>query len=153
MTSIIDPTLTILAAAMRVQFAQEPAAVRAVDRALEILDRGLPYDFNGVALRVLSYSRSNTGLMQTTDGELCSCESRRRQFCRHRALFRLLLSQWSMTQPGFLRAKLIEQLAPALEDDGYDDQGDFLAQPSREIVPLPASTWALAQDAADALFA
>lgn len=149
----IDATLATLAAAMRLQFAAEPAAVRAADRALEILQSNLPYEFDGVELRVLSHSRSKEGLWQVTDGIGCTCEGHRRPWCRHRALFRLLLAQWSMTQPGYLRAKIIEQTSPEDVGDDWDTQGDFLAQPARAVAPAVGSRWARSQDAADALFA
>jgi hypothetical protein len=139
--TMIDSTLFTLASAMRIQFTHEPAAVRAVDRAVEILQASLAYEFDGTELRVLSFSRSTSGIWHVTDGSYCSCESGRRPWCRHRALFRLLLAQMAMVEPLHLKAKIIEQCVPvnapgdfldSIDDGAFDEYGDIApAQPVR----------------------
>src|SRR4051812_20091826 len=100
----IDPTLAALACALRVQYAAEPAAVRAVDRALESLAAGAVYTFTGTMLRVSSTSRPGGSVWHETDGERCSCESHRRSWCRHRALFRMVSARYALAQPSMLRS-------------------------------------------------
>lgn len=159
----IDPTLTTLAGAMRIQFAQEPAAVRCIDRAVDHLASGLAHEFDGVELRITSWSRRGMGMIQVTDGIGCTCESNRRPWCWHRAAFRLMLAAMALSQPALLRARIIEQVSPLdiePEAEGaYDSYGDFLQDlpplvaPSRELTPTAGSRFARAQDAADALWA
>ena len=139
---------------MRVQFADDPAAVRAVDRALDHLATDLPYDFDGVELRITSFSRRDSGAIQVTDGLDCTCESRKRPWCWHRISARLLMAQMALAQPGLLRARIIEQVSPLdlepNDDAGYDSYGDFLQPlPPREIVPVAGSRFAQAQARAD----
>ncbi len=69
----LDAPLVVLAAAMRLQFADDPAAQRAIDGAIAYLRTDLPHEFDGVELRVTSYSRAGEGAIQSTDGESCTC--------------------------------------------------------------------------------
>lgn len=155
----IDPVLTTLAGAMRIQFAAEPAAVRCIDRAVDHLASGLAYDFDGVELRITSWSRRGMGMIQVTDGTGCTCESHRRPWCWHRAAFRLMLAAMALSQPALLRARIVEQVSPVdvelAEEGGYDEYGDFLQELPPLVTPITpraGSDWARAQDAADALF-
>lgn len=167
-TKPIDPVLLTLATAMRIQFADDAAACRAIDRALEIVKLDLPYEFDGVELRVVSSSRRKEGIWQVTDGCVCTCEGNRFAWCRHRAFFRLLLARMVITDPTVLRVKILAQLAPLDEPPGdfldsidsipFDEYGD-IAPPApfrpRAITHEPAasSDWARAQAACDELFA
>lgn len=161
----IDPVIVALACAMRLQFQEQPAAGRAVDRALEILSAGLPYEFDGVELRVLSYSRANEGIWHVSDGTGCTCEGSRFPWCRHRALFRLLMAQMAIIEPIYLRMRVAEHLGP-IEDypgdflDSHDEYGDVapaLTEPFRPRIvthePAPGSDYARSQAAVDELFA
>lgn len=118
--STSNATLTTIAAALRIQLASEgdQAGQRAVDRAVEHLSSGLPYDFDGSELRVTSASRRQLGMIQVSDGNACTCESAKRTWCWHRAAYRLLLAEWALREPAYLRAKILEQCAGA-------DAGDW----------------------------
>jgi hypothetical protein len=119
-----NAALVTIASAMRIQYAHEPAAIRSIDRAVEMVHDGTPHEFDGVELRVLSSSRGKAGLWQVTDGQTCSCESAHRPWCRHRTFFRLKLAEWAMVQPDFLRLKIVEQCVPPL---GWDDDAQNAA--------------------------
>ena len=108
----VDAALITLAAAMRLQLAHDPAGQRAVDRAIEHLQGGITYDFDGVELRVTSWSRRAAGAVQVTDGLGCTCESARRPWCWHRACFHLLLAELALRDPATLRWKILEQCRP-----------------------------------------
>lgn len=156
-TPTIDPVLVTLASAFRLTVIDDACACRAIDRAVDHLSSGLAYEFDGVELRIQSYSRRDQGCIQVTDGIGCTCESARRPWCWHRAAARLLLAVMAFREPNVLRAKIIEQVAPAdileaNEDGAFDEYGDFLDQPFHEITPAAGSRWAAAQDAADSLF-
>ena len=87
-----------------------------------------------------------------TNGEACTCESYRRPWCWHRIAYRLLMADLALRSPGYLRAKIVEQVSQANIQDDYDDMGDFLAQSARVIRPGD-SRFARSQQAADMLFA
>lgn len=133
-TTTVDPVLITLASAMRLQFAQEPAAVRAIDRAVEHLAAGVAYDFDGVELRIVSRSRGDA-VWHVTDGAgYCSCEAGKyRPWCLHRAAFRLLMAKAALTEPHLLRARIVEQTEPADAGDWPPDSilgdGYFAALP------------------------
>src|SRR5919199_550993 len=103
----LDAPLVVLAAAMRLQFTDDPAAQRAIDGAVAYLRADLPREFDGVELRVTSYSRAGEGAVQSTDGESCTCARAHRSWCWHRALFRLLLARMSIREPVWLRVKIL----------------------------------------------
>ncbi len=117
----VHPAHPILAAALKLQLAAtaDAAGQRAVDNALEHLRSGAVYDFDGVALRISSYSRRNKGVIHVTDGMYCTCEGGRHPWCRHRALFRLLLAELALQSPSELRAKVVEE-HPAIAAPSYD---------------------------------
>jgi hypothetical protein len=153
----IDATLVTLASALRLAYADDAAAVRAVDRAVDHLASGLPFEFDGTELRITSYSRRAEGAIQISDGHACTCESSLRLWCWHRIAYRLLLAEMALRNPTWLRAQIAEQVSPA-GSDGYDDAGNFLDQPfrptpARELTPVAGSRFAQAQDAADRYFA
>lgn len=108
----LDPSMAVLAGSMKLQFSDDPAAQRAVDRAMEQLQVGAVYEFDGVELRILSFSRRKDGIWHVSDGEFCTCEAGKRPWCKHRALYRLLLAQMSLREPGLLRVKILEQNDP-----------------------------------------
>jgi hypothetical protein len=123
-TPTINPILPVLATALKLELTADAAGQRAVDRALEHLAAGAVYDFDGTELRVTSYSRRHTGMIHVTDGLGCTCESAHRPWCRHRALFRLLLAalalQSPITLPGTrLRVQVIAQHDPHLSQEQY----------------------------------
>ena len=160
--SLADPILVSLAGALRVAEACDPSAIRAVDRAVDHLSTGLPFEFDGCELRITSFSRRVAGVVQVTDGVSCTCPSGRRPWCWHRAAFRLLIAEMALRNPQLLRYKIAEQtsvLDLATDDEvAYDEYGDFLADPIparpaiHEIAPVAGSRLAAAQAAADALF-
>lgn len=150
--STINPVLATIASAMRVEFAADAAAIRAVDRAVDHLASGLAYEFDGVELRITSYSRRDAGMVQVSDAIGCTCESNRRPWCWHRIACRLLMAHMVITQPGLLRARILEQVSPLdLETDGgYDEYGDFLQE--LPVASRPKHTFAELSAAADSLF-
>jgi hypothetical protein len=154
-TKAIDPLLMSIATGMKVRFQGDDKACRAIDRALEILGADLPMEFDGVELRVLSFSRQQQGIWHVCDATGCTCEGSRFEYCRHRMLFRLKLAEWAVTDPMLLRLRIIEQLMPvdeppgdfldSLNDQAWDDYGDvapvaaFRLQRSQELAnPLDA---------------
>ena len=69
-----DAALVTLASAMKLQFADEPAARRAIDRAVVYLRSAPIYEFDGVELRVVSLSRRSEGIVYISDGHSCTCQ-------------------------------------------------------------------------------
>ncbi len=110
----LDAPLVVLAAAMRLQFADDPTAQRAIDGAVAYLRADLPQEFDGVELRVTRPSTVGEGAILSTDGESCTCARARRAWCWHRAAFRLLLARMSMCTPAGLRMTIL------LENDCVD---------------------------------
>ena len=106
---MLDPVMAVLGSAMRFQFADDPAAQRAICQALDHYHDGTVYDFDGCEVRVVSYRRSHDGMWHVSDGVACTCENGRRPWCDHRALFRLLMARATMVDPGLVRATLLEQ--------------------------------------------
>lgn len=109
--AVVEPEITFLAAALKMQLRDNPAGQRAVDRAVEQLAGNPIYEFDGVELRIVSHSRG-AAVWHVTDGVSCTCESKHREWCRHRAVYRLLFAQAALAQPALLRAKILEQYAP-----------------------------------------
>ncbi len=106
---MLDPVMAVLGSAMRFQFADDPAAQRAICQALDHYHDGTVYDFDGCEVRVVSYRRFHDGMWHVSDGVACTCEHGRRPWCDHRALFRLLMARATMVDPSLVRATLLEQ--------------------------------------------
>lgn len=124
----LDPALTLIAGALKLQLAAsaDAAGQRAVDRAVEHLASNPVYEFDGVELRIASFSRG-AGVEHITDGEICTCEGRKHAWCLHRAEFRLLLARLALESPLLLRAKIVEQMAPADDWMPADSIFDYAA--------------------------
>ena len=120
---MLDPVMAVLGSAMRFQFADDPAAQRAICQALDHYHGGTVYGFDGCEVRVVSYRRSHDGVWHVSDGVACTCEHGRRPWCDHRALFRLLMARATMVDPGILRAALLEQNDSA---DGFLPESIFV---------------------------
>ncbi len=131
-----DATLVTLASAMRLQLADDAAGQRAVDRAVDHLSAGVPFEFDGVELRITSWSRRQAGVVQVTDGLDCTCESSRRAWCWHRSAYRLLLARVCMADPAYLRAKILEQCAP---QDTMPRESIFDYDEARDVLPQVAA--------------
>ena len=108
--------LITLANAMLIKFGRDGPAARAVDRAVEYLSAGLPYEFDGVEFRVTSVSYYEAGRIHVTDGVSCTCAARRCDWCWHRAAHRLLLAEMSLGEPTSLRARILEQVSSSGEN-------------------------------------
>ena len=133
----IDAVLITLASALRLQFGSDGPAARAVDHAVEHLSAGLPFVFDGMALRVTSASQHDAGVLQTTDGVRCTCAARIYPWCWHRAAYRLLLAQMSLREPAALRASIRAQTRPA--DLAIERRGDVDA-PALAARPFEVGT-------------
>lgn len=120
----VEPQIAFLASALKMQLTNNPAGQRAVDRAVEQLAGNPVYDFDGVELRIVSHSRGDA-MWHVTDGVACTCESKHREWCRHRAIYRLLLAEAALAHPSVLRAKIHEQYMPADVEDLPDNFLDY----------------------------
>lgn len=110
------PTLAILASALKIEHLTDGATQRAADNALNHLATAPIYEFNGSELTI--WSQSTAGTQYVTDGISCTCKAAKHAICKHRALFRLLLAREILLDPGYVRAKVLEQVAPADHFDG-----------------------------------
>jgi hypothetical protein len=109
----INPIISALATAFTVSHADDPAALRACQRALEHLASAPVMEFDGVELRVTSKSRG-AGHIQIATTESCTCEGAKHPWCLHRIEAILLTAEWALTQPTTLRAKIVEQSEPVV---------------------------------------
>ena len=105
---LIEPAVGYIAAALRLSLMEDPKGQYAVDRALELLQAGASYEFDGSEMRVSSFSRGHD-VVHVTNGHGCTCEGGVRPWCRHRALFRLLLAYAALRDPVALIDKICEQ--------------------------------------------
>ena len=129
-----DLSMGYIAAALRLMLWQDEKGQRAVDRAREIVQAGLPMEFDGTELRVASFSRGKDA-QHVTNGEVCTCEAGVKPWCRHRAVFRLLLAYAALRDPVVLISKIWEQHEPTVT-----------------TAALPGPTFDELQAAVDALF-
>ena len=105
---LVEASMGYIAAALRLMLLDDSKGQYAVDRALELLQSGTHYEFDGSELRIESFSRGQE-VQHVTDGQHCTCEGGVRPWCRHRALFRLLLAFAALRDPVALVDKICEQ--------------------------------------------
>jgi hypothetical protein len=126
-TTVINPVLTAVVVAIRLEHREDAALLRSLDRALDDLHNGAVYEFDGDELRVVSTTRRNDGVIHVVTSSSCTCEGRARPWCRHRALFLILFTYAALRSPVTLRASLVEQMMPV----GFDspDLAEVLPPP------------------------
>ena len=110
---LLNLIISALATAFTVSHANDPAALRACQRALEHLSSAPVMEFDGVELRITSKSRGH-GCMQIATTDSCSCEGSKHPWCVHRVVAVLLTAEWALTQPTTLHAKIVEQSEPVI---------------------------------------
>jgi len=115
---VLTPTRLGIFTALRMAYAGDPAALRAIGRLEEAMGEGkvVVTAFDGVEGRCASVSRGQA-VEHVFTATGCTCEGGRHPWHIHPMLFRLLLAERAIFDPAGLLAELCAATPPPADDE------------------------------------